>query len=100
MPAALVKFPVECLRGWTQLAEKQQRRVRALFAAGEGATMRKVTEEMQREKAAIAAAKEVKLTTTSSDLVTKNHSQLSSTLAKTAGDENINDANERQHIRF
>ncbi|KAI8056013.1 hypothetical protein BDF22DRAFT_319072 [Syncephalis plumigaleata] len=106
MPAALVKFPVECLRGWAQLAEKQQRRVRALFAAGEGATMRKVTEEMEREKAANAATKEVK-STTSSDVVTKNNKQLTSkiTSATTSNAANAaangdDDDAERQHVRF
>ena len=60
MPATLVKLPTEFLRGWAELAEKQQRRVQALFTAGEGATMRLITEEMEREKAAAAAAENTK----------------------------------------
>jgi septal ring factor EnvC (AmiA/AmiB activator) len=48
----LVHLPVEQLRGWATLSEKDQRRIRTLIAAGEGATFRSIA------AAAAAAAAE------------------------------------------
>ncbi|RKP09053.1 hypothetical protein THASP1DRAFT_29160 [Thamnocephalis sphaerospora] len=51
VPVALVHLPPEQIRGWSSLTDKEQRRVRELLAAGEGATFRSVA------AAAAAAAK-------------------------------------------
>ncbi|KAI9599321.1 hypothetical protein BDF19DRAFT_400966 [Syncephalis fuscata] len=107
MPATLVKFPVECLRGWTQLAEKQQRRVRALFAAGEGATMRKVTEDMEKAKAAAATSNNDKNNNTNGNN-TERSKKSNNTASTTAVANNTSlvashantQHNDKQHMRF
>jgi lipopolysaccharide biosynthesis protein len=84
----LVHLPVEQLRGWATLSEKDQRRIRTLIAAGEGATFRSIA------AAAAAAAAEAAEAAKTSRLASANpSSSISKPLATSV-------AFTGSHIRF